>query len=140
MKKFATVLVALTLFVVVTSAHAKTYTGTATATIKKEGTETFKASATFVVSNLELIVTVSNTGTFDPRSASDILTGVFVDFAGDPHLTPVSATIASGNTVIGHPMPLGFDGNVGGEWAYKSGLVYGDNPDDNEGISSTKLT
>lgn len=140
MKKFATALVALTLFIVVSGAYAKTYTGTFTATIKKEGSETLKASATFVVSNLQLVVTVSNTGTFDPRSPSDILTGVFFNFAGDPHLTPVSATVAPGSSVIGHSLPLGFDGNVGNYEAYKNDLAYVTSAGtDNEGISSTKL-
>jgi hypothetical protein len=141
MKKLATVFVALTLFVAVASARAKTYTGSTTTTVvKKEGSETFKASATFVVSNLELVVTLSNTGTFDPRNPADILTGVFFDFAGDPHLIPVSATVAPGSSVIGHPLPLGFDGDVGGEWAYTNNLTYTTSEGtDNEGISSTKL-
>jgi hypothetical protein len=145
MKKLATVFVALTLLFAVTSARAQTDTGTATGstttTVKKEGTVTLKASATFVVSNLELVVTLSNTGTSDPRSPNEILTGVFFDIVGDPHLTPVSATVGGSSTIIGHRLPLGFNGNVAGEWAYKNGLSYiGANGIDNEGISSTKLS
>lgn len=141
MKKFATAFVALILLSAVTSARAQTYTGSTITTVKKEGTVTLKASATFVVSNLELIVTLSNLGTADPQSPADILTGVFFNIAGDPHLTPVSATVGSGSTVIGHRMPLGFNGNIGGEWAYKNDLPYiGANGKDNEGISSTKLS
>lgn len=141
MKKLATVFVAFALFVAVTSAQAKTYTGTTVATVKKEGSETFKASATFVVSNLDLIVTLSNTGTFDPKSPADILTGVFFDIVGDPHLTPVSASVGLGSTVIGHALPLGFDGDVSGEWAYKNDLSYvSDGSTNDEGISSTKLS
>ena len=141
MKKLATVFVAVTLFVAASSARAVTYTGTQTATVKKEGTVTFKASATFVVSNLDLVVTLSNTGTYDPRSTADILTGVFFDFAGDPHLTPASATVPMpGDSVIGHALPSGFDGDVGGEWAYTNNLAYTTSEGtDNEGISSTKL-
>ncbi|MGD1020549.1 MAG: XDD4 family exosortase-dependent surface protein [Verrucomicrobiia bacterium] len=144
MKKLASAFVALTLFIVVTSAYANTYTGSAQSSVHKEAGVTLKASATFVVTNLQLVVTLSNTGTFDPRSTSDILTGVFFDFAGDPHLTPVSATVAPSNSVIGlrHGLPLAFlGGDVNGEWAYKNDLAYptaGD-PTDNEGISSTKL-
>jgi hypothetical protein len=140
MKKLATAFVALTLLAA-SSTRAVTYTGTASATIKKDGTVTLKATATFVVSNLELVVTLSNTGAFDPKSPADILTGVFFDFAGDPHLTPVSATVAPGDSVVGHRLPLGFDGDVGGEWAYTNGLAYTTSEGtDNEGISSTKLT
>jgi hypothetical protein len=140
MKKLATVFVAVTLFVAAPSARAVKYTGSTTATVKKEGNVTFKASATFVVSNLELVVTLSNTGTYDPRSPADILTGVFFDFAADPHLTPVSATVAPSSSVINHFPGLGFDGDVGGEWAYTNNLKYTTSEGtDNEGISSTKL-
>ncbi len=141
MKKFATAFVALILLSAVTSVRAQTATGSTTTTIKKEGTVTLKASATFVVSNLELIVTLSNLGTADPQSPADILTGVFFEISGDPHLTPISATVGGSSTIIGHRMPLGFNGNIGGEWAYKNDLPYlGANGKDNEGISSTKLS
>jgi hypothetical protein len=149
MKKLATVFVALALFIAVTSAHAVTsvtYTNSSTATVKKEGSVPFKASATFAVSNLELVVTLSNFGTYNPKSTAEILTGVFFDFAGasgGPHLTPVSATVPMpGDSVIGHRLPSGFDGNVGEEWAYTNNLAYlipSEGIDDNEGISSTKL-
>lgn len=140
MKKLATVFVALTLFAAVTSVHAKTYTGNKTVTVKKEGTVTLKASATFVVSNLELVVTLTNTGQADPRSPADILTGIFFNVVPDQQLTPVSASVGTNSTVIGHRLPLGFDGDVGAEWAYKDDLTYvGANGSDDEGISSTKL-
>jgi len=143
MKKIAIAFVALALFVV-TSARAKAspYTAfEATTATKKEASVTLKASATFVVSNLDdLVVTLSNTGTYDPRNRADILTGVFFKLAGDQHLTPLSATVASDNSVIGHRLPY-FDGNVGGEWAYTNNLKYpsASIDDCNEGISSTKL-
>ncbi len=143
MKKLATVLVAVTLFVAASSARAVTYAGSkATTASKKEASVTLKASATFmVVSNLELVVTLSNTGTYDPRSPGDILTGVFFDFVGDPHLTPVSANVPMpGDSVLDHTLPSGFTGNVGGEWAYTNGLAYTTSEGtDNEGVSSTKL-
>ncbi len=141
MNKLATVFVAAALFVAASNARAVTYTGTQTATVKKEGSVPFKASATFVVSNLDLVVTLSNTGTYDPRSPGDILTGVFFDFVGDPHLTPVSATVPMpGDSVLDHSLPSGFTGNVGAEWAYTNGLAYTTSEGtDNEGVSSTKL-
>jgi hypothetical protein len=143
MKKLATVFVAVTLFVAASSARAVTYTGSeATTASKKEASVTLKASATFmVVSNLELVVTLSNTGSYDPRSPGEILTGVFFDFVGDPHLTPYSATVPMpGDSVIGHPVGSNFVGNVSGEWGYTNGLAYTTSEGtDNEGISSTKL-
>ena len=141
MNKLATVFVAAALFVAASNARAVTYTGTQTASVKKEGSVPFKASATFVVSNLDLVVTLSNNGTYNPRSPADILTGVFFDFVGDPHLTPHLATVPMpGDSVIGHALPSGFDGNVGVEWAYTNGLAYTTSEGtDNEGISSTKL-
>jgi hypothetical protein len=143
MKKIAIAFVALALFVVISArAKASTYTASeATTASKKEASVTLKASATFVVSNLDLVVTLSNTGTYDPRNPADILTGVFFKLAGDQHLTPVAATVASGSSVIGHRLPLGFSGDVSGEWAYTNNLAYAPSAgiDDNEGISSTKL-
>jgi hypothetical protein len=138
MKKLATVIVALALFIAAANARAVTFTGTTTTSSKKGGTETLKASATFVISNLELVITVSNTGTSDPRSPADILTGIFFDVAGSPSLTPVSAMVAPDSTVIGQRLPLGFDGNVGGEWAYRDDLTKAPGGDA-YGISSTKL-
>jgi hypothetical protein len=96
------------------------------------------ASATFSVSNLELIVTLSNTGSFAPANANDILTGVFFTINGDPKLTPESAIVPSGDSVIDHRLPLGFTGDVGSQWAYRNDLVDAPNGTD-EGISSTSL-
>jgi len=102
--------------------------------------ETLGASATFAVSNLELIVTLSNTGTFDPVNANDVLTAVFFKVNGDLKLTPQSADVAPGSSVIDHPhpLPLGFSGDVGSQWAYRNDLVGAPNGTD-EGISSTSL-
>jgi hypothetical protein len=100
--------------------------------------ETLAASATFSVSNLDLIVTLSNTGTFDPIVANDILTGIFFTINGDPKLTPESAEVAPGSSVIGRTLPPGFSGNVGSQWAYRNGLVGAPNGTD-EGISTASL-
>ncbi len=100
--------------------------------------ETLDATATFTVSNLDLIVTLSNTGTFDPVNANDVLTGIFFTLDGDLKLTPESAEVAPGSSVIDHRLPLGFSGDVGSQWAYRNDLVGAPNGTD-EGISSTSL-
>jgi hypothetical protein len=100
--------------------------------------ETLSAAATFSVSDLDLIVTLSNTGTFDPENANDILTGIFFTIDGDPELTPESADVASGSSVIAHRLPPGFDGDVGSQWAYRNDLAGAPDGTD-EGISSTSL-
>jgi hypothetical protein len=125
-------------FAVVTiGATARGQTVTATGPGDEPG-EALSAIATFTVSNLELIVTVSNTGTFDPINANDILTGVFFDLPGDLKLTPESVELASGSSVIDHRLPVGFTGDVGSQWAYRNDLVGAPDGTD-EGISSTSL-
>jgi len=65
-----------------------------------------------------LRVTLTNTGG-DVLIPSQILTGVFFDLAEAGPLTPVSATLAHGSRVRFGPDG---GGNLGGEWAYRSGL------------------
>jgi len=139
MKKFAMLFVALAVVFLVTNAHAVTDTATYTASAAGNNpSEKLNASATFVISNSDLVVTLANTSTSDPNDPSDILTGMFLDIAGDPKLTTVSADLGPDSSIIGHSLPLGFNGNVGGEWSYRSDLLRA--PDgDNEGISSTTL-
>ncbi|HVM60339.1 MAG TPA: PEP-CTERM sorting domain-containing protein [Verrucomicrobiae bacterium] len=100
--------------------------------------ETLSASATFTISNLDLVVTLSNTSTSDPVNANDILTAFFFKLEGDLQLTPVSAEVAPGSSVVGHKLPLGFTGDVGSQWAYRNDLV-GLTNGVNEGISSETL-
>jgi hypothetical protein len=100
--------------------------------------ETLAASATFSVSNLDLIVTLSNTSTYDPMVANDILTGIFFTIDGDPKLTPESAEVAPASSVVGRTMPPGFTGDVGSQWAYRNDLVGAPNGTD-EGISTASL-
>jgi hypothetical protein len=141
MKKAAKGLVALVLFMAVGAAHGLASTGTGnsvTYTGSKDGSApgvVLKASATFAVSNLDLIITLSNLGTYDPSVSADILTSIFFKFAGDPTLTTVSAQLGPNSSVIAHPLPLGFDGNVGGEWAYHNDLSKAPQGA-NEGIST----
>jgi hypothetical protein len=77
------------------------------------------ASAEFSVVGGNLQVTLINTSLFDVLVPADVLTAVFFDIAGGIALTPVSALL-DGNTVF---FGSNGDGNVGGEWAYASGLV-----------------
>lgn len=75
------------------------------------------ASADFAVSVNDLIVTLTNTSTADVEIPVFVLTALF--FTADVNLTPVSALLADGSTVFFGPDG---GGNVGGEWAYGSGL------------------
>jgi hypothetical protein len=135
MNKTARFLVALALFVVGSQAHGVTFTATG---IGSTPGEKLKASVVFAVSNLDLIVTLSNTGTFDPQNPADILAAIFFKINGDPKLTPISAQLIEDSSVIAHQLPLGFEGDVGGEWAYRNDLTRA--PDGaNEGISSAAL-
>jgi hypothetical protein len=69
-----------------------------------------------------LVVTLANVGA-DVMVPADILTAVFFDLAGVGALTPVSALLAGASTVHfdADGQPAG--GDLGGEWAYESGLA-----------------
>jgi hypothetical protein len=90
------------------------------------------ASAEFVRSGSDLIVTLANTGTADALVPTDILTAVFFDVAGNPALTRSSAMVPVTSEVYeigsGNLHTPG-DRVVGGEWAF---LI-------SNGISSTGL-
>jgi hypothetical protein len=144
MKKLATAFVTLILLLPAGTTRASTpvtFSGSVTTPIKKERGEMLQASAIFVVSNLNLYVTLSNAGTSNPRSPGDILTGLFFDINGKPKLTPVSATVTGGpdSSVISHRLPQPFDGDIGAEWAYTNNLADLFPGGTDEGISSTKL-
>jgi len=139
MKNIAMLFVALAVFVLVSSAHAVTDTATYTATAAGNNpNETLKASATFALSNSDLVVTLANISTSDPNDPSDILTGLLLDITGDPKLTAMSAALGPDSSIINHSVPTNFTGNVGGEWSYRSDLLRAPEGD-NEGISSTSL-
>lgn len=80
------------------------------------------ASAVFATSGTSLTVTLTNTATDDISQPVFVLTGVYFDVGGGAlSLTRTSALLNSGATVINvASQPAG--GDVGGEWAYKSGL------------------
>jgi hypothetical protein len=129
MKTVVRGLVALALFIVGNAAHGLTYTAT---------NKTLSASATFAISDLKLVITLSNTATNDPDKSAEILTGIFFTLAGDPSLTPASAFLGTDTAIKVRPGVSGPGMNVGGEWAYRNdvtGLPHGAN----EGISSTTL-
>jgi hypothetical protein len=135
MKKVVASLFALVLFVSASNAYGLTFTATRPG---NDAGETLKATATFVVSNLDLVITLSNDATFDPNDRQDILSGIFFNIAGDPKLTPVSAELAPDSLVIAHSLPLGFTGDVGGEWAYRNNLKKAPGGA-NEGVSAASL-
>jgi hypothetical protein len=80
------------------------------------------ASATIeLLGPSSLRVTLTNTSTWDVAVPSHLLTALFFNLPGDPALTPVSALLAAGSTVLfGSAGPGGV---VGGEWAYAAGLT-----------------
>jgi hypothetical protein len=90
------------------------------------------ASVDFVTSGGDLVVTLTNTSSNDVLIPSEVLTAVFFDVIGVGSLTPVSALL-NGSTVFFGPNG---GGNVGGEWAYGSGLA-GAPELATEGISSS---
>ncbi len=90
------------------------------------------ASAEFVRSGSDLIVTLTNTGTADAIVPTDILTAVYFNVAGNPALTRTSAVVPITSDVfeIGTgTLETPGDRVVGGEWAF---LI-------TNGISSTGL-
>lgn len=94
------------------------------------------ATADFSIVNggTQLQVILSNFGN-DVMNPTDVLTGMFFDLA-NATLTPNSALLTAGSQVLFNSQPAG--GNVGGEWAYGSGLS-GAPGGATQGISSTGL-
>src|SRR6266404_4024943 len=129
MKTVARGLVALALILIGSTAQGVTYTAT---------NRTLSASASFAVSDLKLVITLSNTATTDPSNSADILTGIFFTLTGDPALTPISALLGADTAIKGRPSVSGPGMSVGGEWAYRSDLT-GLPQGANEGVSSTSL-
>ena len=83
--------------------------------------EPLSAEAIFALVNVtgtggQLQITLTNTATPAADAPSSILTALFFTTGANPALTPLSAIIATGSTVINGSYPTG--GNVGGEWAY----------------------
>ncbi len=116
------------------SAPAGAVTFTASGTNTLEPYNPLAASATFdiVGGNLQIILT--NTGG-ETSIPTDVLTGIFFDINNVGLLTPVSAQLNGSTVLFGFPNG---SGNVGGEWAYASGLS-GAPLGATEGISSAGL-
>jgi hypothetical protein len=98
--------------------------------------QAISASATFDIVGALLQVTLTNMGA-DVMGPSDVLTAMFFNITGNPNLTPYSATLASGSSVL-FPPNGGAGPNVGGEWVYTNtaSLAPGGAK---EGISSSGL-
>src|SRR5580698_942964 len=135
MKRVLRGAIVLFLSVVATTAHGLTFTGGGPG----DGPdETLSASATFVVSNFYLVITLSNTAASDPDNSADILTGIFFTLNGDPSLVRDSALLGPDTTMKNLPGENVAGMNVGEKWTYRNdltGLPLGAN----EGISSTGL-
>jgi hypothetical protein len=76
------------------------------------------AAASFAMVGGNLQVVLTNTDPGDVGLPTQVLTALFFDIAGNPTLTPISATLGTSTVLFG---PDG-GGNVGGEWAYAAGL------------------
>jgi len=138
MKTIVQGFVALALFVGGNVAQALTYTATGPGDATNK---TLSATATFTVSDLQLVITLSNTATYDADDSGDILTGIFFRLDGDPLLTRTSAVLGPDTAIKGRLGVSGPGMNVGGEWAYRNDLasVSAGTNTPNEGISSTTL-
>jgi hypothetical protein len=78
------------------------------------------ATANFQQSGGNLVVTLTNT-TPEISVPADVLTALFFDINGVGALSPQSAQLGGGASVLFDDQPAG--GNVGGEWAYETGLA-----------------
>lgn len=95
------------------------------------------ASVSFALDTAgKLRVVLTNTSPADVLAPADVLTAVFFDIAGNPVLTPESAVLGAGSTVLFGGTDPG--GAVGGEWAYRAGLA-GAPQGAQQGISSVGL-
>lgn len=113
------VLVLFCAFISAGSAMAKSITFTAS-------DATRSASAIFSIKDDTLQVMLSNTSMEDVLVPTDVLTALFFQ-TGDSTLKKMSAVLGPGSSILYDPTSSGND--VGGEWAYRSGI----------GVSSTGL-
>lgn len=103
-----------------------TFTGSSTG----PGGVPVAASATFGISGNTLTITLQNTS--GSNAGQDVpgstITGLFFDLTGNPLLTPVSAQVASGSSIVGAPCSVvtcvGVT-NVGGEFGYQATSLTG---------------
>lgn len=107
-------------------------TGTADATMFTGTSGNLSASADFSVNGSNLVVTLANISSANVLAPADVLTAVFFTLPGGSY-APVSALLPVGSTVF---FGSNGAGNVGGEWAYASGLSGAPGGAD-QGISSS---
>ncbi len=97
---------------------------------------TLAASVEFRLAGSTLEVVLANTSTADVWAPRDVLTAVFFNVAGNPAWTPLSALMADGSQVYydldGQPT----EGDIGGEWAYRSSISRPALAGVNQGIGS----
>jgi hypothetical protein len=86
----------------------------------------------------QLVVTLTNTGAYQPNDPADILTAVFFTLPGDPTLSRVSAVLDSSSVLfLQGAAAIESSGNVvGGEWAYATDLTHAPHGA-SQGISAT---
>jgi hypothetical protein len=135
MKTVVRGLVALVLWMGGSMAHALTFTTTGPGDATNK---TLNASVTFTVKNLQLIITLSNTATYDANDSADVLTGIFFKLDEDLSLTQNSALLGSDTAIKDRPGISGPGMNVGEEWAYRNDLT-GMTNGANEGIAIASL-
>jgi hypothetical protein len=78
------------------------------------------ASATFVQSGTDLIITLKNTATQKALIPDDVLTAMFFKMDVNVNFGRTSALLGPGSTVLNASQPAG--GVVGGEWAMESNI------------------
>jgi hypothetical protein len=108
------------------------------------GGASLQAQADFDITGSTLTVTLANIATNDNNSSgndtvSNTLSGVFFTLTGNPTLTPVSATIPTGSSLVQAntctPGPCSSSTtNVGGEFRYEKSAYA--SPRGNQGIGS----
>ena len=86
------------IFVVGNATHGLTFTANVHG---DDANETLSASATFVVTNLQLVITLSNTASFDSDDSADILTGIFFKLPGDPAFARTAALLGPDTAING---------------------------------------
>jgi hypothetical protein len=96
-----------------------------------------EAEVSFTQSGSDLILTLSNISSADVLQPTQVLTGVFFTLAGNPTLTPVSAELGTGSTVL-FPPKGGVGSSVGDEWAFGAKLKHAP-AGANDGIASLGL-
>lgn len=129
--------VALVVGSITAQATSITFTGSGTG----PGSISVTALATFDISGNTLTITLQNTS--PSNNGQDVpgstLTGLFWDLVGNPTLTPVSATLPTGSSIIqsGTCTASCNTTDVGGEWGYGTAVTGSMPTGASRGISSS---